>query len=41
MATDLKKWGKFFAILEDPGKRSSKKVVIGDGMDHQDNDSDR
>ena len=41
MPTDLKKWSKFSAILEDPGMRSSKKVVIGDGMDRQDNDSDR
>ena len=31
MATDLKKWGKFSAISEDPGMRSSGKVVIGDG----------
>jgi len=29
------------AILEDPGMRSSRKVVIGDGMDRQVNDSDR
>ena len=41
MATDLKKWGRFSAILEDPRMRSSRKVVIGDGMDRQDNDSDR
>ena len=41
MATDLKKWGRFSAILEDSGMRSSKKVEIGDGMDRQDNDSDR
>ena len=41
MATDLIKWGKFFAILEDLGMRSSRKVVIGDGMDRQDNDSER
>ena len=40
MATDLKKWDKFSAILEDPRMRSSNKVVIGDVMDHQDNDSD-
>ena len=40
MATDLKKWGQSTAILEDPGMRSSRKVVIGDGMDCQDNDSD-
>ena len=38
MATDLKKWGKFSAILEDPCMRSSRKVVIGDGMDCPDND---
>ena len=38
MATDLKKWGRFSAIFEDPGMRSSRKVVIGDGMDRQDND---
>ena len=30
MATDLKKWRRFSAILEDPGMRSSRKVVIGD-----------
>ena len=41
MATDLKKLGQFFAILEDPGMRSSRKVVIGDGMDRQDNDSEQ
>ena len=41
MATDLKKWGQFFAILEYPRIRSSRKVVIGDAMDRQDNDSDR
>ena len=41
MATDLKKWGKFSAILEDPRMRSNRKVVIGDVMDRQDNDSDR
>ena len=41
MTTDLKKWGKFSAILEETGMRSSRKVVIGDGMDRQDNDSDR
>ena len=40
MATDLKKCGKFSAILEDPRMRSSRKVVIGDEMDGQD-DSDR
>ena len=41
MATDLKKWGRFSAILEDPRMRSSRKVVIGVEMDRQDNDSDR
>ena len=41
MATDLKKLGRFSAILEDPGMPSSRKIVIGDGMDRQDNDSDR
>ena len=41
MATDLKKWGRFFAILEDPRMRSRRKVVIGGGMDRQDNNSDR
>ena len=41
MAADIKKLGRFFAILEDPGMRSSRKVVIGDGMDCKDNDSDR
>ena len=41
MATDLKKLGKFSANLEDPRMRSSRKVVIGDVMDRQDNDSDR
>ena len=41
MATNLKKLGRFSAILEDPRMRSSRKVVIGDGMDGQDNDSDR
>ena len=41
METDLKKWGQFSAILEDPRMRSSRKVVIGDEMDRQDNDSDR
>ena len=41
MATDLKKWGRFPVILEDPRVRSSRKVVIGDGIDRQDNDSDR
>ena len=40
MATDLKKWGRFSTILEDRRMRSSRKVVIGDGMDRQDNDSD-
>ena len=38
MTKDLKKWGKFSAILEDPGMRSSRKVIIGDGMDRQDID---
>ena len=41
MATDLKKWGRISAILEDSRMRSSRKVVIGDGIDRQDNDSDR
>ena len=41
MATVLKKWGQFSAILKDPGMRSSRKVVVGDGMDRQDKDSDR
>ena len=41
MAMDLIKWGQFSAILEDPGMRSGRKVVIGDGMDRQDNDRDR
>ena len=41
MATDLKKWGRISAILEDSRMRSSRKDVIGDGMDRQDNDSDR
>ena len=35
MATDLKKWGQFSAILEDPRMRSSRKVVIGDVMDRK------
>ena len=41
MATDLIKWENIFAILEDPGMRSSRKVVIGDGIDRQGNNSDR
>ena len=41
MATNLQKWGRFSAILEDPRMRSSRKVEIGDVMDRQDNDSDR
>ena len=41
MATNLKKWVRFSTILEDPRMRSSKWVVIGDGMDRQDNDRDR
>ena len=41
MATDLKKWGRFSAILGDPRMRRIRKVVIRDGMDRQDNDSDR
>ena len=36
MATDLKKWSRISAILEDSSMRSSRKVVIGDGMDRQD-----
>ena len=38
MSTDLKKWVRFSAILEDPGMSSSRKVTIGDVMDRQDND---
>ena len=41
MVTNLKQWGKFSAFLEDPGMRSSRNNLIGDGMDRQDNDSDR
>ena len=41
MATDLKKWSQFSAILEDPDMRSTRTVVIGDEIDRQDDDSDR
>ena len=41
MATDLQKWGRFSAIFSDPRMRRSGKVVMGDGMDRQANDSDR
>ena len=36
-----KKWGRISAILEDSRMRSSRKVVIGDGMGRQANNSDR
>ena len=41
MATGLKKWGDFPPFWKIRACAVAEKVVMGDGMDRQDNDSDR